>query len=929
MSTTARARRFELEAAERRVSEQLKRPAAGTSQTRRVAVLVVAGLLFAATFVARVVVPDPDALLANFYVVPAVVLATEFGVRAGLVATAISVGLVFAWGAIDTVHVAPLGYVSRGAVVLIAGVVVGRFSERLRVDIAERQHAQRELSLYAVELERANQNLARTVEQLEAFAEIARAVGGETDLERVLTLILEHGRELVGARRLVLYLPEGEELAAFAGSREERVRLPIDGSPPGEVLRTGRPRRDSSSSILVPLVFRGETLGVLAGINDTDGRALGEEDEQLLTSVAASAATAVATARSVAAARLRLSVEAADQARARWARELHDETLQGLTGARMVLSAARAREDPDALRGAADTVDAHLGEETRKLRDLIAELRPAALDDLGLGPAIESLAKRQAALGGFTSEVALSLDARERLPRDTETAIYRIVQEALSNAVKHAGARRVRLRVAERGDAVEVEVSDDGHGFDPEARREGFGLPGMRERAVLAGGRLAVALEGRRPHVGDRRPSGVGLTSGQSPRLGDLQRRDVLLRRAEDGPQPSQHQARRLPRHRPLELGDVLLGREQSRALTAPDEQHRGGSGLRDRRPCRPEALLAPPVREAEHEQARVARCVHDALPAARHDQRLGRDARRLLHEQAGVREHPGDRLALVRLACRAEQLERRAVRRRDPRAELERGPVVLGAAERDEHGAGRADVDRVGLARHEHGHVTRGVLEQLAHLAHRHALAEQGPASVGEDEIDRLALDDVHEIRARVAARERDAAGHHALGAEPRADLVDRLRGALELQVLGREPAAHAGAGAAGGPHQARDDELARWRGPGQRLGQPTSWPIAPSVCGATRIERSGTGSSGWARAAASAASANSSSMARPYSFFGSSSFSSGPAISVVTTAMITSIANSVLEIAPASRARLSTISSVRPRVFISVPITAEARQS
>ena len=103
----------------------------------------------------------------------------------------------------------------------------------------------------------------------------------------------------------------------------------------------------------------------------------------------------------------------------------------------------------------------------------------------------------------------------------------------------------------------------------------------------------------------------------------------------------------------------------------------------------------------------------------------------------------------------------------------------------------------------------------------------------------------------------------------------------------------------------------------------------MAASVSGATRIERSGTGSSGCAWTAASAASANSSSTAVPYLFLGSSSFSSGPAISVVTTAMITSIANSVCEIAPASSARLSTISSVSPRVFISVPITADALQS
>src|SRR5207253_10937416 len=121
--------------------------------------------------------------------------------------------------------------------------------------------------------------------------------------------------------------------------------------------------RDATAAFRVPLFFRGEPLGVLAGINGPGERAFSEEDEQLLMSVAASAATAVATARSVAAARLRLSVEAADQARARWARELHDETLQGLTGVRMVLSAGLARDDLAALHGAAETADAHLAEE--------------------------------------------------------------------------------------------------------------------------------------------------------------------------------------------------------------------------------------------------------------------------------------------------------------------------------------------------------------------------------------------------------------------------------------------------------------------------------------------------------------------------------------------------------------------------------------
>jgi signal transduction histidine kinase len=519
MSTPAtRAQQIELDAAQRRVIERLKSTAPRPAAARRRAVIVaVAAVLFALAFSARLAVNDPNALLANFYIVPITVVAIEFGTRAGLLAAALAFALVPAWSVINAVHVDALGYISRGAAFLVTGVVVGAFSDQLRRDVSERQAAQRDLALYADQLEGSNRVLARSVERLEAFAEIARAVGGETELERVLSLILAHGREIVAAQTLVAYLPDGDELAAVSGSAmssDSQLRLPLSDSLAGEVLLTGLPRRvgaeansaqleqlapGAKAAILVPLIFRGETLGVLAGINGAQERPFGEEDEQLLRSVAASAATAVATARSVAAARLRLSVEAADQARARWARELHDETLQGLTGLRIMLSAALAREDAVALRNAARTADEHLGEETRKLRDLIAELRPAALDDLGLGPAIESLAKRQAAIGGFALEVQIDLEPERRLARDTETAIYRIVQEALSNAVKHAAARRVGLRVSALVDRVEVSVQDDGQGFDPDQVHAGFGLTGMRERALLAGGRLSVSSVTRGP----------------------------------------------------------------------------------------------------------------------------------------------------------------------------------------------------------------------------------------------------------------------------------------------------------------------------------------------------------------------------------------------------------------------------------------------
>jgi signal transduction histidine kinase len=518
------------EAAEQRVISRLRSAVVPErSPTRRATIVAIAALLFAATFTSRMVIHDPGALLANFYVVPTAVLAIEFGVRGGVTSAAVAMALVFAWGALETIHVTPLGYVSRLAAVLVTGVVAGRFSERQRQDIAERRREQHDLTLYADGLERANERLTRSVRRLGAFTEIANAVGGETELDRVLALIAARGRAIVGAERMLVCLADGAELVAL--DADEPLRLPATASVAGAVLADGESRRlvdgfagdallrGARAAILVPLTFRGERLGVLVGIDREDGRPFEAADEQLLQSVAASAATAVSTARSVAAEHLRLSLEAAEQARARWARELHDETLQGLTGVRMALGAALGREDPAALRRAAEAADEHLGAEMRGLRDLITELRPAALDDLGLGPAIESLVHRQAAAGGFTTEFRLALDGGER-PRELEATVYRLVQEALSNVVRHADAGHVELGIRQAGGTIEIDVTDDGHGFEPSSHTEGFGLAGMRERTLLLGGRFHVrSAAGGPTRVTAVLPlrRGVGLSSGPAP----------------------------------------------------------------------------------------------------------------------------------------------------------------------------------------------------------------------------------------------------------------------------------------------------------------------------------------------------------------------------------------------------------------------------
>src|SRR5438270_132597 len=123
MSTSIRARQLEIEAAERRVLENLRSGGEARSSARRITVLGAAAVLFAITFASRLAIEDPAALIANFYVVPIALLAVEFGTRTGLLAAAISLGLVFAWSAIETVHLGVLGYTSRGAVLLVTGAL--------------------------------------------------------------------------------------------------------------------------------------------------------------------------------------------------------------------------------------------------------------------------------------------------------------------------------------------------------------------------------------------------------------------------------------------------------------------------------------------------------------------------------------------------------------------------------------------------------------------------------------------------------------------------------------------------------------------------------------------------------------------------------------------------------------------------------------
>jgi signal transduction histidine kinase len=255
------------------------------------------------------------------------------------------------------------------------------------------------------------------------------------------------------------------------------------------VLEEGSARRDGSS-MLVPLFFRRRPLGVLvASGRMTGSRAFDADDEQLLVSFAASAATAVATAKSVERDRLRHALHASEEERRRWARELHDETLQGLGALRVGLAAAAREPDAEEMRRHVRAAVDQITDEVANLRAIITDLRPAALDQLGLEPALEALGQRIASVEGLEVEQRLAL---RPLDPDVETTVYRLVQESLTNVARHARATRVRIEVVAAPDTVAVTVADDGKGFDPAATTAGFGLEGMRERVALAGGTLDI-----------------------------------------------------------------------------------------------------------------------------------------------------------------------------------------------------------------------------------------------------------------------------------------------------------------------------------------------------------------------------------------------------------------------------------------------------
>ena len=369
----------------------------------------------------------------------------------------------------------------------------------------------------AIENARLYEASNRWSRQLQSLQEVGNALATETDLERLLDLVVRRLRELLGARVVALALPSGSDelrFAAVAGEGAEELlgtSISRSASKSGAVLERRRSERIDSviddpevhqevsrqlaarTGMWVPLIARDQAIGVLE-IHDKEGPdpRFDHDDFRLAETFAARAAVAVELSQRVARDAVRRVVQAQELERQRLARELHDETGQALTsillGLKPLDEALADHPAQAALAGVRELVVSAL----QDVRRLAVELRPAVLDEFGLEPALERL------IDAFAEQSDVRVDFRSalgktRLPPEMETALYRVVQESLTNIVKHANAQHISISLARRPTGVAVVIEDDGSGFDQRAVREdGVGLIGMRERLALIDGRLEI-----------------------------------------------------------------------------------------------------------------------------------------------------------------------------------------------------------------------------------------------------------------------------------------------------------------------------------------------------------------------------------------------------------------------------------------------------
>ncbi len=377
---------------------------------------------------------------------------------------------------------------------------------------------------------------ARAVERTSRLVDSGLAIGAGLDLDTVLRRLVESARRVIGARYAALGVlgADGHGLARFLWSGIDDLTAMNIGHPPmgrgllGRLISDPRPTRvdhiaghPSSSGfppghppmrtfLGVPVRLGDHVYGNLS-LTDRDGGPFTEDDERLALILAAQAAAAISNARTVAEERARLTESAAlaaarereaaaaegyrrairaqEAERVRVARELHDETGQLLTAVALEMRALEEHVD-DAGRERLAGARHSLAAATSALRDLALRLRPSGLAEHGLASAIERQADRLRVEPGI--EVDVAVEAGTGLNEETEIAVFRVVQEALTNIQRHSGARHASVLVSRLPGRTRLVIEDDGVGFDPDAVTDRLGIAGIRERVALLDGTAAV-----------------------------------------------------------------------------------------------------------------------------------------------------------------------------------------------------------------------------------------------------------------------------------------------------------------------------------------------------------------------------------------------------------------------------------------------------
>jgi two-component system, NarL family, sensor histidine kinase DevS len=410
-----------------------------------------------------------------------------------------------------------------GVPIMLRGVAYGNLYLAEKADGADFTQEDEELlqllaaqAAVAIENARLYEAATKWSAQLESLNQVMNPLVSDFELSSLLETVCERLRELIDARLVAIALPHGERalrVDAAAGETAEEFAGMLLGERSKSMRVLDRRQSERIDSVLedpeidqevgrkfhvrtalyVPLMLRDTAIGVVIAHDKLggDGR-FTDEDRRLSEVFAARAAVAVDLTQRVARDALQRVVTAQELERRRLARELHDETGQSLTSILLGLRAIEEALTPDDARAAAASVRELVLSTLQDVRRLAVELRPKALDDFGLVPALERLTATFAEQTGIDVHFQAMLPST-RLPAEVETTLYRIVQEALTNVVKHARANRVSILLTRKDGGVTVVIEDDGGGFDPANTSDGgLGLIGMRERVALVGGRIAI-----------------------------------------------------------------------------------------------------------------------------------------------------------------------------------------------------------------------------------------------------------------------------------------------------------------------------------------------------------------------------------------------------------------------------------------------------